>query len=746
MSRRLGPLPHSWVPIAAVFAIVTGIGLCSGPVRAGSDSDNDTLQRTSPHEQEGSRQFRITTLSSRDDLISGGSVLVRIDVSSGIPLTRVAVSLNGADVTPAFGEEPPASHTLLGLVKSLRLGDNTLVVRDQTQKNAWSELTLTNHPITGPILSGPHIEPYECRLTQNGLGAQLDADCSAAPIFRYFYRSSSKTFKALTDPTGPRPADLVSTTTTDGRTVPYIVLVESGTVNRGVYHIAILDDPQSGSTTGPFKPGSGWNGKLIFQFGCCGSAQYNQGVLFGDTATVPGSVLSDNELSRGFALVNSTEMFNNQHANPHLQAETLMMLKEYFIKNYGVPKWTAGTGGSGGAIQQYLVTELSPGLLDGLQPSVSFPETMMPAVWECRLLNRVYAADPATWTTAKQNAVNGFNTGTCRAWDLSFANIIVADNGPGCGLMDPADKPYDPITNPTGPRCDFFDTNANLLGRDAETGFSNRPTDNVGVQYGLNALNLHRLSTTEFLELNALVGGFDVDGHPQPQRMVADEETLERVYRGGFVNSFMGGGLTTVPIITQRTNVNSVGDIHDQLEDQIIRARLIKANGRADNQIIWRSGSTSGVNMAAMSLDLMNQWLDNMSSDPSPLSTQKVVRNKLPGAADTCWDLSGNKIVEQATLAPDTQCNTIYPYFTQPQLVAGQGLTKSVLKCHLKPVNFKDYNVTFTPTEQVQLRSIFPNGVCDYSKPGVGEEPLLGTYLKLSSDSDRDEGAPDGNY
>jgi hypothetical protein len=369
---------------------------------------------------------------------------------------------------------------------------------------------------------------------------------------------------------------------------------------------------------------------------------------------------------------------------------------------------------------------------------------MMPAVWECRLLNRVYAADPATWTTAKQNAVNGFNTDTCRAWDLSFANIIVADNAPGCGLTDPTDKPYDPIANPTGPRCDFFDTNANLLGRDPETGFANRPTDNVGVQYGLDALNLHQLSTTEFLELNTLVGGFDVDGHPQPQRMVADEETLERVYRGGFVNSFMGGGLTTVPIITQRTNADSVGDIH--LEDQIIRARLIKTNGRADNQIIWRSGSTSGVNMAAMSLDLMNQWLDNMAADPGPLSMQKVVRNKPPSAADTCWDSSGNRIVEAATLAPGTQCNTIYPYFSQPQLVAGQALTKTVLKCHLKPINFKDYDVTFTPSEQAQLRSTFPDGVCDYSKPGIGEEPLLGTYLKLSSDSDRDDDDRKSNY
>jgi hypothetical protein len=421
-------------------------------------------------------------------------------------------------------------------------------------------------------------------------------------------------------------------------------------------------------------------------------------------------------------------LFNQQHANPHLQGETLMMLKEYFIKNYGVAKWTAGVGGSGGAIQQYLITQLYPGLLDGIQPGISFPETLMPTVWECRLLNRVYAMDPVTWTTAKQNAVNGFNAAICQGWDQGFANIIVADYAPGCGLTSPANKPYDPRTNPTGPRCDFFDTNANLLGRDP-TGFAYRPTDNIGVQYSLNALNQGWLSVAEFLELNAAVGGFDVDGHPQSQRMAADPQTLMRVYSGGFLNSFMGGGLAAVPIITQRTNADAVGDIHDQLEDQIVRARLLKANGRTDNQIILRRGSTSGIDLAALSLDLLNRWLDKIAADPAPLSPDKVVGNKPFDVADTCWDLKGNKIVEPATLDPGTQCNKIYPYFSQPQIEAGQTLTRDVLKCALKPINFADYNVAFTTAEQNQLRSIFPNGVCDYSQPGIGQQPLLGTYL-----------------
>jgi hypothetical protein len=30
-----------------------------------------------------------------------------------------------------------------------------------------------------------------------------------------------------------------------------------------------------------------------------------------------------------------------------------------------------------------------------------------------------------------------------------------------------------------------------------------------------------------------------------------------------------------------------------------------------------------------------------------------------------------------------------------------------------------------------KLRFVFPAGVCDYTKPGINQVPLAGTYLKL---------------
>ena len=47
------------------------------------------------------------------------------------------------------------------------------------------------------------------------------------------------------------------------------------------------------------------------------------------------------------------------------------------------------------------------------------------------------------------------------------------------------------------------------------------------------------------------------------------------------ITSIVSPFISYYAIVTQRTNTDARGDIHDQLEDQIVRARLVKANGRA---------------------------------------------------------------------------------------------------------------------------------------------------------------------
>ena len=693
--------------------------------------------------------LQLSTLSSKSEYVSGGSTLVQVAYPATTNPAAVRVTLNGADVTSSFRTVDTSARTLRGVVTGLTTdasrttgSPNTIVATD-TAGSATASLTVSNYPITGPILTGPHITPYECRTVENGLGAPLDADCSATRTVVYFYRATTGEFKPLADPTARRPTDVANTTTSDGVTVPYIVRVESGTVNRGIYNIAMLDNPTVGAALpATFVPGPGWNRKLVLSFGGGAGAFYNQGVQPSPTA------LSHTELSRGFAFVNSTEMVNLSHSNPHLQGETAMMLKEYFIKNYGLPKWTVGFGGSGGAIQQYLIAQLYPGILDGLQPAQSFPETFMPNVYECRLALAVFNNDPTRWTTAKQVAIQGFNPGTCVAWDEPFAPILIrSDYAFGCSLTEPANvaRIYNAISNPNGNVfCTFFDTNVNLFGRDA-TGRVRRPADNIGVQYGLTALNRGAITTTEFLDFNQQVGGFDRDGVGPDvaavrasglpaARMAANTEAVRLAYAGGFKNGFSGPGLANVPIITQRTNASGVGDIHDTMQDLIVRARLQKANGRTDNQVIFSSSAESaaaGFDYAATSLDVLNAWLDAIAADPAPASTDKVVRLKPALATDACWDKAGVRIAETASADPATRCNTVYPRFSTLRLTAGESIAQDGVKCTLKAINPTDYRVTFTTAELARLAQIFPSGVCDWTQPGVNQVALQGTYLRL---------------
>jgi hypothetical protein len=725
-----------WVGLAAA-TLLGLIGIAAAPPV--EQDQLGTISRTEPNQQHGSHDFVITTVSARNDLIAGGQVLVKIDAAGAIVLDQMRVALNEQDVTAAFQPNPDGSHSLLGLVTGLALGDNRLDVRQSARGGAAASLGLTNFPITGPVTSGPHFSPYECRTMQSGLGQPLDSDCSAPTRVDFFYKTTMGTFAALPSLTGPLPENLAMTTTNDGNTVPYIVRVESGTINRTIYRTAILSSP----TPGPFVAGPGWNHKLIVSFSGGCDAEYNQGT---NQAT---DALSDNELSRGFAFMISSELVNNLHCNAALQGEALMMLKQHFIETYGQPKWTSGEGASGGAIQQYLITEMFPGLLDGLQPDISFPDSQLVSVQECRLLVRVFVSDPATWTEAKQDAVNGYAPTTCESWDSSFANTNLSTTGvsaPPCGLLDQS-LVFNPITNPTGARCDIQDLQINVVGRNPATGFARISGDDIGIQYGLNALNNGVISADEFVSLNSQVGGFDVNGNIVPQRQSGDVLALQRIYASGLDDSG-GGGLANVAILTQRTYFDLVGDvlnIHDRLEDFIIRQRLLEANGRSDNQVIWTASPLglarvgSDTTLAQVSLDVMNQWLDAIAADPRPLSTAKVAEDRPALATDACFDGSGLMIVEAASIdGAGSKCNVLYPVHSQPRIEAGMPLANNIVKCQLKPIDPADYKVSFTPAQMAALMAVYPDGVCDYTKPGVGQIPLFGTYLRFSEGGNDD--------
>jgi hypothetical protein len=697
----------------------------------------------SPSASAQGTQFELTVLSSRAYAVSGGDTLVQLRLPASVSSSDAYVLLNGQDVTSSF--RVVDASTLRGLVTGLRLGGNAVAAGQRSTGQILAKILVTNHPITGPVFSGPQQTPFICETQTYGLGAPLDANCSTTTRVEYLYRSTTTNSFQPLDPNGPLPSDLAQTTTSNGNTVPYIVRRETGTINRAVYQIAFLHQPGT-ALPDPWTTTPGWNGRLVYTYGGGCTAGYHQGRSTGQPAVPPNGVpedlfLGDYAVARGFAMATSSLNVFGTNCNDVISAESMAMVKEYFIKHFGVPRYTIGDGASGGSMQQHLITLNYPDLLNGILPQLSFADTLtfQTPLTDCALIDRAFNTSSLNWSVDQKTAVAG-----SRVYDYCtingvpwVTNTLVAQH---CDVSIPAALVYNPVMNPQGTRCTLQDTLVNVFGRDPQTGFARRSLDNVGVQYGLAALNAGKITVEQFLDLNQRVGGFDIDGNIVSTRSVGDPDALRLAYQTGQLDNG-DGGLSTVPIIDVRAYWDSVGNVHDAVRTGIMRARLIANNGTAGNQVIVTTASinpsntgldfstANGPYRTAMrdALDAMDQWLANMANDPTPLSLQKVINNKPVNLVDMCYLINLQKVTNPA------QCAVLFPYFGNPRIAAGEPLKQDVLKCQLKPVSSADYNATFNSAQFMRLQAIFPDGVCDYTKPGIGQQPLAGTWLSYPS-------------
>ena len=688
-------------------------------------------------------QFAIKILSSPSYAVTGGDALVEVRIPASTPLSDVSIKLNFQDVTSLF--RAADAFSLRGVIGGLKLGSNVLTAGPRSTGQILAKIPVFNYPSTGPVFSGPHQTPFVCETSFQGLGAPLDPDCSAPTRVDYFYRSTTSNSFQPFNTSGPRPSDLATTITNEGLTVPYIVRREMGTINRAVYMLAILHDP-TGPLSDPFTRTSGYNGRLVYSFGGGCQAGYHQGRSVGGVAAATfnledtGSAFHDVFLAKGYAIAAGSLNVTGTSCADLISAETAEMIKEHFIEEFGPPRYTIGHGASGGSMQQHVIGNNYPGILDGIMPGRSFPDMMsfLNPLFDCELLVNAINTSSLTWTNAQKTAVSGFKDfGYCVSNGTRYPNLRAKN----CNATSvPAALVYDPVTNPGGARCTYQDNMVNVFGIDPATGFARRPFDNVGIQYGLGALNAGVISFAQFIDLNARAGGHDIDGNLVANRTVGDPMALQLAYQTGRVNEF-GAGLSSIPIIDLRSYVDTPYadgsvDVHNSYHSGVNRARLIAINGNANNQIIVTAQTLGTLSLdtgtlgsplavaATTMLDALDHWLANIAADTLPgTQAEKVARNKPSDAVDACYTLSLQKITDAA------QCAQMFPYFKDPRLVAGAPAIDDVFKCALKPVDPADYNPALNATQLATVRSVFPTGVCDFTKPGIGKVPLANTWL-----------------
>jgi hypothetical protein len=780
-------------------------------------------------------QFTISILSSRPDQVSGGDALVRVDVPRTVPLHQVTVLRNGEDVTGTFTTAADG-RALDGVVEGFNIGSNELVAQPNGRGRGRPDparLEVVNHPIEGPIFSGPHQQPFVCTTArasfdgrkllgqplvdnqeqfgipvaaedasgnypQDGRGyptpdAQIvgwSRNCGAASRIGYVYQSTDGTFHWLDSVAAP-PSDVASTTTIDGQTVPYVVRLERGTIDRFIYTVAML---ATTTETDPSQPDDSlWNGRLVFNF------QGGVGIGRHQGTVSTGAMLRDDVLKLGYAVISSTGLRTSTHYNLQLGGETALMLKEHFIEAHGVPYYTVGVGGSGGGIQQYVYAQNHPGLIDAAIPQYSYSDmvTQTIHVGDCELLEHYFDAtdrDNPKWRDPEmRQAIMGLNasnfpknlgSGETAQWNFLYAlyqqlGFQVQDRDPAspAPALTECRRAWFGLTplvlNPTftnvadrdklaqgteGVEWTHWADLVNIYGLGPD-GFARVPWDNVGVQYGLEALRAGLITPQEFLDLNAGVGGwkrtsemvpegfpfqggfspenFDPwssrqmnlspdDGATPAPRTEGTDAAMGAAYSSGMVFD----GSIDIPVIDWRHYLEDDLDMHHSHQSFATRQRIADRRGGAGNQVIWFTDARPSVafDQTPMAFAVMDEWIRNIKANPQ----RSVADNRPAAAVDSCFDSNGQLISSGAGVwagvlddhAPGA-CTQRFQIHSTSRRVAGGPFRGGVFKCQLQPladaIGAGAYGA-WEPTaaERARLEQIFPSGVCNFSEPDSG--------------------------
>jgi len=603
-------------------------------------------------------------------------------------------------------------------------------------------------------------------------------DCSHPTEVAYYYRSTNDGgFHPLEEASGD-----IDQVTVNGKATDFVVRLETGTINRFFYAIAVL----RGEGESPRKPNaSNWNRRLIYQLrGGVGIGRRQGDISKGDIV-----IRRADQLARGYAIVYSTANQTSNHYNIWLAEDTARRLKKQFTALYGEPLYTVGIGGSGGAIQQYLFAQNAPGLLDAAIPLYSYPDMVSQTIYvfDCEPLEYffdVVDADNPRWrNAAERTVIQGLSASadfTSRFHTLKMAAALFdgryrngTEGATECtqgwrGLVPLVNNPNfvhfiksfsDEVADRT--HWSHWEDLRQFYGV-GEDGYANSAWDNEGVQYGLQALVSGEISVNTFLTLNATIGGWKdsldqgdeklwfLNGGVFPvelsvwseqnmnlgsldkpaRRSRASREAIEGIYRSGHV--FLGD--VEIPIIDLRHYLDGDLDMHHSSASFSARERIRRARGHADNQLIWVSHKD--YTPLDEALDTIDRWMQNIIDNPRG----GVAANRPVDAGDQCFDREGNVMAlgpgvwnGEWNRKPSGACMQAYPIYSTPRQVAGAPLTGDIFKCALQPVERALAKGTYgSHTREIaahidDMRRIFPTGVCNYSQPDLArpDEDLI---------------------
>ncbi|MDX1450809.1 MAG: DUF6351 family protein, partial [Acidimicrobiia bacterium] len=343
-------------------------------------------------------------------------------------------------------------------------------------------------------------------------------------------------------------------------------------------------------------------------------------------------------------------------------------------------------------------------LIDAAIPVYSYPDmiTQTIHVGDCELLERwmdvrLLSGD-LTWADwENRTLLEGMNASNTAANPFGAATPFLPPGSSECvngwrGLSPLALNPHFGTAPGISPEDQVstewthYGDAVNLYGVNAD-GFANSTWDNVGVQYGLEALVDGAITTEQFLHLNANVGSWknepemvqercpfisalcpapsdlagldpvpdiwpnliDVwswnnmalspDGVTPAPRKTADPDAIENAYERGHV--FVGA--MEIPIIDWRNYLERELDMHNSHQSFAARQRLLDHDGDASNHVIWfTDGNDAGddFDQRLLAFEVIDEWMANIARNPGA----SVAENRPSRAVDTCFDATGDLI------------------------------------------------------------------------------------------------------
>lgn len=648
-----------------------------------------------------------------------------------------------------------------------------------------------------PLFAGPLEYPFLCMTEDSGLGQplvdntegagvpvyELDADGNkikdrilgyskdcALPtqIFYYYQTAADAPYKKLAAGLTPK----------DQPDAVNWLRIEVGTINRFIYALLLPttsdDQPETADT-------SQWNKRLIYHFKGGISLGFKQGVLRLKHINADMQAF----LNKGYAIAYSTGNETSSHYNIWLAEDTALRVKKQFTSQFGDPDYTVGMGGSGGGLQQYLLAQNHPGIIDAGLALFSYPDmvTQTGYALDCELLEYYFdeiAGHNSDWQDhdKRQSIIGLTSTDDIENLYRKYKLIIDLFNFRWPDLPNGASTctngwrgPHASIHNPKY-NGDYYRFSKDILkqvqfshwnnlvqfyGTD-ENGWANSVFDNQGVQYGLAALTQGQISVETFLHLNSHVSGWkhqsDMTNEyywhlsgkgglkdfkmwsqhnmnhegltlPLSPRSIANEEAIKGAYLSGHI--YMGK--LGIPMIDLRPYRDDLLDIHHSWASFSARLRMQAQGTPLGEQVIWTTRPPYLAYDDA--LNAIDRWMMNIQQHPD----KSISENRPALLQDRCYDDQGNLIYNGADAWDGAwndkaagPCTRVHPPTSSARIQAGDSYQGEVLKCALQPIEQAIAAGLYDPIDMTphlaELKAIFPDGVCDYNQQPVGKPDI----------------------